>query len=97
MAFAMRDDGDVKYAPGQKFSKAWMFKNTGKEVWPKGIFLVHTGGEQLSGPTSLAVPQLSPNETAPLTIEFTAPPREGQFYGIHPSFLENLRNLPLFV
>jgi len=28
-AFTMRDDGDVKYAPGQRFQKVWMFKNTG--------------------------------------------------------------------
>jgi hypothetical protein len=50
-------------------------------VWPGGIFLVHKDGERLGGPTQLAVPQLPPNETAPLTIEFVAPSQEGQHYG----------------
>ena len=36
-----------KVAPGEEFSKAWTFTNTGSIAWPKGVQLMLTQGDRV--------------------------------------------------
>jgi len=67
--------------PGQEFYRIWEIANAGSDVWPLHCILQFVGGDQMSGPTRLDVPPLSPTQVVQLKLDFTAPSRGGQYAG----------------
>jgi len=78
------EDG-TELAPGAKFVKTWRFRNEGTEAWPQGstlIFISWRGGDQMSGPASIPVPDtVLPGAEVDLSVELTAPVATGRYAG----------------
>jgi hypothetical protein len=73
-------DGTV-LAPGVAFLKTWRAQNIGTCDWEDGTQLVFTDGEQMRGPAAVSVPATSPNDTADISVNLTAPATPGRYVG----------------
>ncbi len=73
-------DGTV-LAPGATFLKTWRAQNTGTCDWKDGTQLVFADGEQMRGPAAVSVPVTSPNGTADISVNLTAPATPGRYAG----------------
>jgi hypothetical protein len=64
-------DGAV-LAPGARFTKHWVLRNTGTTTWGEEYRLVHTANERLGAPGAVAVPVTPPGAEATIAVEFVA-------------------------
>lgn len=69
-------------APNDIFVKSWQIKNTGATTWTSDYALVFIDGDLLgASPTIPLQAQVAPGETATLSIELTAPAKDGTYKG----------------
>ena len=60
--------------PGQAFTKTWRVRNTGTSTWGTGYKLAFAGKDQkMNGPDEVALPALSPGQTADISLQLVAP------------------------
>ncbi len=69
-------DGAV-LAPGARFTKHWVLRNTGTTTWGEGYRLVHTTNARLGAPDAVAVPVTPPGAEATIAVEFVAQASSG--------------------
>jgi hypothetical protein len=74
-------DGTV-FKPGEQFTKTWRLINAGTSTWTTAYALTFSSGEQMSGaattPLTVSVP---PGQTVDISINLTAPTKEGKYTG----------------
>lgn len=63
------EDGAV-LAPGARFTKEWVLRNTGATTWGAGYRLVHVANERLGAPASVDVPVTPPCAEATVVVDF---------------------------
>ncbi len=69
-------------APGSSFTKTWRIKNSGNVTWNSGYRLVFSSGNQMSGPSSVALPySVAPGQTVDISVNLVAPNYGGTFRG----------------
>lgn len=74
-------DGTI-YTPGVAFTKIWQFKNTGSCDWTSDYRLIFASGNQMKASDSIALPgRVRPGESVNLSIDLTAPSKEGKYRG----------------
>ena len=73
-------DGTV-IAPGETFTKTWKLENTGTCTWNSNYTIMFSSGDNMSGETTTIEQSVSPNETADISVELTAPEEEGTYTG----------------
>ncbi len=72
----------AKVAPNDAFVKTWQLKNSGATTWSEDYALVFIDGDLLgASPIIPLQTQVAPGETVNLSIELTAPAREGTYKG----------------
>lgn len=72
----------TKIEAGKSFEKTWRLKNSGTCTWSTSYAMVFTGGNQMGGPASVALPKsVSPNGTVDLKVTLTAPNTSGTYTG----------------
>lgn len=81
--------GDVTIPDGQiipsgaKFIKTWKVKNTGTTTWTSNFKIRHWAGGQYGAAASILLgKEVKPNEEAEISIEFTAPLNNGEYYSM---------------
>lgn len=67
---------------GEKFTKTWRFKNTGKCNW-SGYTIAFVAGDRMETPDSAPIPQTDPGKTVDVSIELTAPSIDGAYTGFY--------------
>ena len=67
---------------GEKFTKTWRFKNTGKCNW-SGYTIAFVAGDRMETPDSAPIPQTEAGETVDVSIELTAPSIDGAYTGFY--------------
>lgn len=79
---------DVTYPDGSlvtqknSFVKIWRIKNIGTCAWTPSYALVFTGGDQLGGPSSVALAgNVNPGQYIEIPVTFTAPNKDGKYRG----------------
>ena len=77
---------DVNYpdgtpvAPGQQFTKKWIYKNTGTCTWtPNYKIAFGSIGIAMNGQTTLLGKTVKPGEQVEISIDFIAPPEGGDY------------------
>lgn len=74
-------DGTTFFA-GNNFTKTWQFKNVGSCDWTADYRLIFASGNQMNARDSIALPgRVRPGESINLSIDLTAPAREGKHRG----------------
>lgn len=74
-------DGE-RYAPGARFIKTWRLKNTGTTTWTTGYALIFISGSLMDGPPTASLPnEVAPGATVDVSVELTAPTKEGIYQG----------------
>jgi len=68
-------------APGTAFTKIWRVRNSGTCDWGAGFTLVFASGEQMGGPSSVAVPATASGSTADVAVNLVAPNTPGTYRG----------------
>ena len=68
-------------APGQSFYKIWRVLNTGTCAWSDGYTFTFIGGDLMSAPPVIAVPNTAPAATADLLVPMTTPSTPGNITG----------------
>ena len=73
---------DNSAAPrGEKFTKTWRFKNTGKCNWV-GYTIAFSAGDRMGSPDSASVPQTEAGNTVDVSVDLTAPATDGVYTGV---------------
>ena len=74
-------DGSA-FSPNAAFTKTWRLKNVGSCTWTTSYKLVYVSGNQMGGPSELALPgSVAPNSLLDLSINLTAPVPPGTYRG----------------
>ncbi len=74
-------DGTV-IGQGQDFTKTWRLQNTGSCTWSPSYDLVFSGGDRMSAPNAVALPDyVQPGEAIDLSVDMTAPSHNGEYQG----------------
>jgi len=74
-------DGSI-FAAGEGFAKTWRLKNVGTCAWTADTKLVFASGDQMNGPSVVALPgYVAPGQTVDVTVSLTAPHATGQHTG----------------
>lgn len=81
MADVTIPDG-TRVAGGQTFTKTWRLRNMGTCPWGPSYQLAFIAGERMGAPDAIPVPVTAPKEDADISVELTAPARDGAFTGI---------------
>ena len=69
-------------APGTSFVKTWRLSNSGTCAWGAGYSIVFTGGDLMSGPTSVPLAGIvQSGGTIDLSVPLIAPTRSGVYQG----------------
>ncbi|XP_028411091.1 uncharacterized protein C6orf106 homolog isoform X2 [Dendronephthya gigantea] len=63
--------------PNTKFIKTWRLKNNGVEMWPPGVFLKFTYGDQLGPITFVSVHAVEPTKSTDVSVEMISPSSNG--------------------
>ncbi len=67
---------------GSTFNKTWRIQNTGSCSWTTSYKLVFASGDQMNGPSTVALPNnVNPGGTIDLTVSLTAPSGNGTYQG----------------
>ena len=69
----------VTIRPGETFTKTWRLRNSGDTSWNGGYAVAFEGGTVLTGPESISLPPVAPEQTANVSVVLTAPVRPGQY------------------
>ena len=69
----------TEMSPGQDFEKTWQIKNTGTCTWGEGYHLVFGYDAEMNGQARPLPAIISPDETADITVVFTAPLEAGEY------------------
>jgi len=77
--FECKSDDDRVVAPGEEFTKEWTFKNTGAFVWPKGVQLTLTAGDQFMTSNEVLEEPLQQDEKVNIKTQFKAPGEPGNY------------------
>ncbi|HSM23514.1 MAG TPA: NBR1-Ig-like domain-containing protein [Anaerolineaceae bacterium] len=73
-------DGQIIPA-GSKFVKTWRIRNTGTTTWSPNYNVRLWAGERLGAPASFLLGQeVAPNTEVDISIEFTAPLQNGEYF-----------------
>jgi hypothetical protein len=67
--------------PGYAFTKTWRLQNVGALEWGEGSHLDFLDGEQMSGASPTAVPNVQPGETVDISVDMVAPAELGSHIG----------------
>lgn len=73
-------DGTVM-EPGQAFTKTWRLQNVGALEWGEDSTFSFLDGEQMSGASPVAVPNVQPGDTVDISVDMTAPAELGVYTG----------------
>lgn len=74
-------DGST-FAPNERFTKTWRFRNSGTSTWTEAYSLVFISGNLMSAPPSVPLPrQVPPGEMVDVSVEMTAPADPGIYQG----------------
>lgn len=65
---------------GEKFTKTWRFKNSGKCNW-SGYTITFVAGDRMESPTSAPVPQTAAGQTVDVSVALIAPSIDGSYTG----------------
>jgi len=75
-------DGQI-IPPGAKFIKTWKVKNVGATTWTSTFKIRLWAGQQFGAKSSILLgKEVKPNEEAEISIEFTAPLNNGEYYSM---------------
>lgn len=66
---------------GEKFTKTWRFKNTGKCNWI-GYTIAFSSGDRMDAPDSVSVPQTEAGSSVDVSVDLTAPSSDGIYTGV---------------
>lgn len=94
MADVTIPDG-TRAARGQTFTKTWRLRNMGTCPWDSSYKLFFIAGERMGAPDALSVPVTAPNADADISVELTAPSRDGVFTGVFELRDPNGRPIPI--
>jgi uncharacterized protein YkwD len=86
------DGTNIAY--GAKFTKTWQFRNTGTCPWT-GYKIAFNSGERLGAPDTAPIPDTAPKSDVNVTLELTAPTRDGIYTGFFE--LRNAAGKPLAI
>jgi uncharacterized protein YkwD len=86
------DGTNIAY--GARFTKTWQFRNTGTCAW-SGYKIAFTAGDRLGAPDTARVPDTAPKSDVNVTVELTAPTRDGIYTGFFE--LRNAAGNPLAI
>jgi hypothetical protein len=73
-------DGTVM-APGETFTKTWTMQNTGTCTWSSNYTIIFSSGDSMSGESTTIDKSVSPNGTASISVDLTAPETDGTYTG----------------
>ena len=73
------DGTNVAY--GAKFTKTWQFSNTGTCPW-RGYTIAFVSGDRMGAPDSAPVGDTAPRSTVNVSVDLTAPTRDGVYTGV---------------
>jgi len=71
----------TRMEPGQTFTKTWRLRNTGTCPWDNRYALAFLEGERMGAPDSTPVPVTGPKTDVDISIELTAPAKNGSYAG----------------
>lgn len=71
---------DTPVEQGERFVKTWQLRNVGTCTW-RGYALIFAGGELMSAPLSVPIPETAPDGLVEVSVEFQAPGRGGPALG----------------
>ncbi len=80
--------GDVTIPDGTSlqqnvpFVKTWRIRNEGTCSWGPDYSLIFYGGDQMSGPPSVAIPAVAPGEITNISVNLKSPSSGGAFTGL---------------
>ena len=80
-------EGDVtvpdgtEIPPGKPFVKTWRMRNTGTCAWETGTKLVFYSGDQMDGPSAVAVGPVAPNSGTQISVNLVSPSTPGTYTG----------------
>lgn len=73
---------DTVYAPGEAFTKIWLFRNDGSCSWGFNYGLAFVTGEQMEAPDFVSLDtNVDPGEEGELSVNLIAPSTEGTYRG----------------
>ena len=75
----------AEFQPKAQFQKTWTMRNDGTAPWPQETHFINVGGDDLS-PTQPLVGPVNPAQTVDVTVQMSAPEKEGrytQFFRMH--------------
>ena len=79
---------------GEKFTKTWRFKNTGKCAW-NNYSIAFAAGDRMGAADSAPVPQTGAGDTVDISVDLVAPAADGVYTGYFE--LRNADDKPLFI
>jgi hypothetical protein len=71
----------TEMAPGESFTKTWLFENTGTCTWSTSYSITYVSGSAMSGSTTVLDESVSPGEQVSISVEMVAPTSEGDYTG----------------
>lgn len=84
------DGTNIPY--GTSFTKTWQFRNTGTCPWV-GYQIAFVSGDRMSAPDTAPVPETAPKADVNISVDLTAPARDGLYTGFFE--LRNAAGEPL--
>ena len=73
---------DSVLPPGQPFEKIWAVRNAGTCFWEAGTQLVFAGGDQMEGPSPVAIQPTAPGQIVNVSVNLVAPQEGGTYSGL---------------
>jgi uncharacterized protein YkwD len=71
----------TRLAPGQAFTKTWRLRNMGTCPWDGRYTLAFVDGERMGAPDTIPMPVTAPKSDADISVELTAPSKNGSYAG----------------
>jgi hypothetical protein len=73
---------NTQLSPGTGFTKVWRVRNSGTCDWESGYELIFASGDQMDGPSSVAVAAAPAGSTIDISVDLIAPAAYGGFTGV---------------
>jgi hypothetical protein len=74
-------DGTVMQ-PNAPFVKTWRVRNDGTCAWDSGYRLIFSSGNQMGGPSSVAIPTAQAGQTIDVSVNLVSPSTPGDYIGV---------------
>ena len=71
----------TRLTQGETFTKTWRLRNTGTCPWDNRYTLAFLEGERMGAPNTILVPVTAPKADADISVELTAPAKNGNYTG----------------